>query len=125
MALIDVEYVLKELEAWREGQRGSRLVWELLEKTSGFSRQALSAKPEIATAFGATKLALKAGIKPKRPKESDFLEKRIAALDAEVKRYQALEAVWLERFARYAYHCRGEGTSVDKLDRPIPIAGRK
>jgi len=125
MALADVEYVLKELEAWRAGQRGSRLVWELLEKASGFSRQALSAKTEISEAFAETKLALKGGVKPKPPRESDFLENRIASLDAEVKRYQALEAVWLERFARYAYHCRGEGISVDKLDRPIPVADRK
>jgi hypothetical protein len=38
---------------------------------------------------------------------------------------EGLEAVWLERFSRYAYHCRGEGISVDKLDRPIPVADRK
>ncbi len=125
MALTDVEYVLKELKAWREGQRGSRLVWEILAKSSGFSRQALSGKTEIADAYAETQVALKAGLKPKPPKESDFLENRIAHLEAEVKRYQALEAVWLERFVRYAYHCRGEGISVDKLDRPIPVADRK
>ncbi len=125
MTSADVDYVLAELKAWRDGQRGSRLVWELLEKSSGFSRQALSAKTSIAEAFVETKRALKAGIEPKRPRASDFLEGRVANLAAEIERYKALERVWLERFARYAFHCRAKGISIDDLDRPLPAANRK
>jgi len=58
MTSFDVEWVLKELEAWRESQPEGKLRWEHMERVSGFLRQTLLAKPEIAETFLATKLAL-------------------------------------------------------------------
>jgi hypothetical protein len=58
MTSSDVEWVLKELEAWREGQREGKLRWEQMERVSGCSRQTLLAKPVIAETFLATKFVL-------------------------------------------------------------------
>lgn len=125
MADTDIQYALKELEAWRDGQRGSKLSWGILEKLMGFSRQALSAKPKIKEAYDDTKAALAKGLRPRRPKDSDFMANRIAHLNSELERYHKLEADWLERWVRIAYHCRGKGFSIDEFDKPLPPVKRK
>ena len=125
MTGIDLQYAVKELAAWRDGQRGSKLSWSLLEKSTGFSRQTLCSKPEIATGYAAAKLALAKGLRPRRTKDSDFLEDRVLYLKSEVARYKELESEWLERWVRIAYHARGKGLSIEELDRPLPPAGRR
>lgn len=125
MTAIDLQYTLKELEAWRDGQRGRKLAWNLLEMATGFSRQTLSAKPEIKAAYDVAKSALAKGLRPRRPKDSDFMEDRLKHLQGELDQYKRLEADWLERWARIAYHCRGKGFSIDELDKPLPPVGRK
>ena len=121
----DMQYAVKELEAWRDGHRGSKLSWSLLEKSTGFSRQTLCSKPEIATGYAAAKLALARGLRPRRAKDSDFLEDRMLHLKSELARYKELESEWLERWVRIAYHARGKGLSIEELDRPLPPAGRR
>ena len=125
MTQADIQYVVDELKAWKEGQRGSRLVWPLIATASGFSRQALSAKQPIAEAFDKAKQALSSGSMPRAPRGEDFHTDKIENLKSEIERYKALEDAWLERFARYAYHCRAKGFSVDELDKPIPVVDRR
>lgn len=125
MTASDIQYALKELDAWRDGGRGSKLAWNLLEKSIGFSRQTLCTKPEIKSAYDIAKSALAKGLRPRRPKDGDFIEDRVRHLKSELDRYKQLEADWLERWARIAYHCRGKGFSIDDFDKPLPPANRK
>lgn len=125
MSSEDVSYAVKELNAWRDHQRGRKLSWSLLEKSVGFSRQALCTKPDIAAAFDEAKKALSIGARPRPAKSDDFLTDRIKRLEAELDRYRGLEADWLERWVRITYHARGKGLSMLDLDKPLPPASRK
>jgi hypothetical protein len=121
----DIQYVIKELEAWRDGARGKSLTWALLEKVSGFSRQTLSNKAGIAEKYEEAKTALSNGLRPRIPKSEDFLSDRITQLEKELARYELLEQQWLERWMRIAYHVRGKGYTIDDFDQPLPPANRK
>ncbi|MFN4350536.1 MAG: hypothetical protein ACK4F6_07005 [Hylemonella sp.] len=125
MSEADLQYAIKELEAWRDGERGVRLAWNLLEKSTGFSRQTLSSKSEIKSAYDAAKESLTKGIRPRRPRADDYLESRLKAMECELDRYKKLEAEWLERWVRIAYHARGKGLTIADLDKPLPPIGRK
>ncbi len=125
MATADVEYAKKELEAWRDHQRGRQLTWDLLAKATGFSRQTLASRPEIHAGYLEAKNALRHGLRPKPSRSDDYLRDRITHLENELQRYKALESGWLERWARIAYHARGKRTSIEELDRPLPPAARK
>lgn len=125
MSDTDIQYALKELDAWRDGLRGSRLTWNLLEKSTGFSRQTLSGKPSIANSFGVAKESLAQGVKPRRPRSADFAEEQVKQLKDQIKNFETLESEWLERWARIAYHCRGKGFTIDDFDKPLPPANRR
>lgn len=125
MSAYDIAYAIKELESWRDGQRGGKLTWSLLEKTTGFSRQTLSAKEDIYAIYEAAKKALATGARPRRPKSEDYQFAQIAALEKELLKFKKLEADWHERWIRIAYHARGKNLSIDELDRPLPEVARK
>ena len=125
MSAADVQHAVRELQAWGDGQRSAKLSWRLIEKITGFSRQSLSAKPDIAKAFDAAKRSLRAGRPPRRPRADDYLEQKLDSLKAQLKQYEQYEAENLERWARIAYHCRGKGFSIDDLDKPLPPVQRK
>ena len=125
MSANDVAYAVKELEAWRDGLRGRKLTWNLLDKATGFSRQTLSAKQEIYKAYEAAKLALATGARPRKPRSEDYQLDRIARLELDLEKFKKLEADWLERWTRIAYHARGKGFSIDDLDKPLPEVARK
>jgi hypothetical protein len=124
MSAQDVAYAVKELEAWKDGQRGRKLTWSLLEKATGFTRQTLSAKEEIYAGYEAAKEALATGARPRRPKSDDYQLNKIAELEKELKQYEKLEEDWFERWIRIAYHARGKGFSIDDLDQEIPPVAR-
>lgn len=125
MSANDITYAIKELEAWKDGLRGKKLTWNLLAKATGFTRQALCAKDEIYSGYGAVKLALASGARPRKPKSDDYQVNQIAALEKELERYRKLEADWFERWVRITYHARGKGFSIDDLDKPLPVADRR
>lgn len=125
MSETDVTYATIELKAWEEGLRGRTLTWARLEKTTGFSRQALSGKVSIKEAYDAAKLALRDGVRPRKPRSDEFLEDRIDGLERELARYKDLETNWLERWTGIAFHLRGKGLSIQDFDRPLPQAKRK
>lgn len=124
MTVADIEYAKKELEAWRDLQRGRRLTWELLAKATGFSRQTLSSHEDIHKLYREAKEALRSGTRPRPSRSDDYLTDRIAHLQSELDRYKALESDWLERWVRIAYHARGKRTSIEELDKPLPPAAR-
>lgn len=125
MTASDLQYALKELEAWRDGQRGRRLSWNLLEKATGFSRQTLCVKPELASLYAEAKSALAKGLPARRPKPEDFLEDKLEHLESELARYKQLEDQWLEKWVRIAFHSRAKNLSIDDFDKPLPAASRK
>jgi hypothetical protein len=125
MSLADIEFAKKEIEAWRDRQRGAKVTWRLLEKAIGFSRQAMAAKEELAELYHEAKGNLKEGSRPRPARSDDFLEDKILHLTDDVERYKKLEADWLERWVRIAFHARGKGLSIDDLDRPLPPIVRK
>ena len=125
MSGADVQYAVRELQAWGEGQRGAKLTWQLMEKVTGFRRQSLSKRTEIKNAFNAAKDSLSVGRPARRPRADDYLEQRLQSLQAELELYKQYEQENLERWARIAYHCRGKGFSIDDLDKPLPPVQRK
>jgi len=125
MSANDIAYAIKELEAWKDGLRGRKLTWNLLEKATGFTRQALCAKDDIYSRYGEAKLALASGARPRKPKSDDYQVNQIAALEKELARYKELEADWHERWIRIAYYARGEGISIADLDKPLPEVDRR
>ena len=125
MSAADVQYAVKELQAWGAGQRSAKLSWRLIEKITGFSRQSLSAKPDIAKAFDAAKKSLREGRAVRQPRADDYLEQRLESLRAQLEQYKQYEQDNLARWARIAYHCRGKGFSIDDLDKPLPPVQRK
>lgn len=125
MTLADVEYAKKELQAWASGERGRKLTWELLAKTTGFKRQSLSSRDEIYKEYKKAKEALATGKKPPKPKSDDFYGDKVAALEKELDRFREMEQDWLERWVRIAYHARGKGLSISDLDRPLSPVARK
>lgn len=124
MSGLDVDHAVMELQAWRDGERGRRLTWAVLEKSTGFTRQSLSSKEAIKKAYDDAKEALSKDAKPRKPKGDDFLEDRIESLKRELARYKSLEDGWLERWAQIAFHLRGAGLSIDQFDKPLPQAKR-
>jgi hypothetical protein len=125
MTQADVDYAKKELEAWRDQQRGGRLTWELFATATGFSRQTLTAHREIHSLYLEAKAALKTGARPRPPRSDDYFSQRIAQLEKELDRYKVLESDWLERWVRIAYYARAKRTSIEELDTPLPTAARK
>lgn len=125
MSSADIQFAKKEIEAWRDRQRGARVTWRLLEKSIGFSRQAMAAKEELAQLYRDAKNALAKELRPRGVKSDDFLEDKIAQLTNDLETYKKLEADWFERWVRIAFHARSKGLSIDDLDRPLPPIVRR
>lgn len=61
----DIQMVMEEIEAWKNGERGKKLTWGILEKVFPFTRQTLSSKDKIRTMFN----SLRKGAKPSKQKK--------------------------------------------------------
>jgi hypothetical protein len=125
MTARDIAFAIKEFQAWGSGERGRGMTWGKVAKATGFSRQALECKPDIYAAYDAACKALAGEVSPQKPKSDDFHLDKIERLEKDLKRYKALEADWLERWIRIAYHARGKGLSIDELDKPLPPVARR
>lgn len=118
----DVESVLYELDAWKKGQRGTKLTWGILERLSGFSRQSLWAKSEIKRLFDEVKEKLRKGInKSDSNQYRQTLEQRIESLEDEITRLKKQQNHWLELWARYEYNARIIGLDLTRLAQPLII----
>jgi hypothetical protein len=121
--------IVAELERWRDGELGTKLTWERIEAFTGFTRQALSRHQEIMHAYQEAKRALVAPDRRSRSRlhgnELMYLDQTVENLRAEVRRYEALEQQWLQRWQRIAFHCSRKGLSIEELDRPLDYLNRK
>jgi hypothetical protein len=125
MSQVDVDYAIKEFQAWAAGQRGRKLTWKLMEKATGFARGSLWAKEDIYAEYLKAKEALDTGVKPPGPKSDDFYLDKVASLEKELDRYRVMEQDWLERWVRVAFHARAKGLSIADLDKDLPPVARK
>jgi hypothetical protein len=121
--------IVVELDWWRDGELGTKLTWERIEAFSGFTRQALSRHHEIRHAYQEAKRALAAPQRRSRSRcradELTYVEQTVESLRAQIRRYEALELQWLQRWQRIAYRCSRNGISIEELDRPIDDLNRK
>ncbi|KDP85763.1 hypothetical protein CF70_012030 [Cupriavidus sp. SK-3] len=121
--------IIAELERWQDRELGTRLTWERIESFSGYTRQALSRHPEIVHAYQEAKRALAAGARPSRSRsrsdELAYLDRTVENLRAKIRRYEELEAQWLQRWQRIAFQCVQRGISIEDLDLPLDPLNRK
>ncbi|MDF2690822.1 MAG: protein kinase [Gammaproteobacteria bacterium] len=126
MAPADIQFILYELDAWEQGERGKKLTWEILERIAGFSRQSMWAKAEIKARFEAVKEALRKGInKDDSNQYRKTLEQRIEALEKENAELKQQQNRWLELWARYEYNARVLGYDLSRLEKVLPALDRK
>jgi hypothetical protein len=121
---IDAEqerFILQYLEECLRGIHPGKLTWKAIESFTGFSRQALSAKPDIATAYERVKLGQRSKSTRKPAKTAD---ERNARLNGEIDRLRSILDAFDERFARIAYHCSVRGIGLDELEQPLPTVYR-
>lgn len=123
MSAVDSQKVLHELDAWCRRERAGRLSWRYLEEFSGFTRQALSSRKEIAERFGEAKAANRPNNAPERraPKNTD---QRIIDLQREIDQLRAVINRYDERWARYARNAALRGVDLRLLDEPLDPPAR-
>lgn len=51
MTELDIRMVVEEVDAWRDGERGSKLTWAKLERIFPFTRQTMYSKESIREAY--------------------------------------------------------------------------
>ena len=120
----DIRLIVRDLDRWALGERGSNFTWAQIAESSGFTRQALNAHPEIKAAYDAAKKALRDGGLGKARVEAladnETLAAEVARLRAMCAIYKEKEAGWKARWQRIAYHIRAKGYQVSHIDRPMP-----
>lgn len=119
--------IIRELKRWGNGELGSKLTWQILADTFGFTRKALSDKPNIKAAYGTAKSNLRDGIavtKEEALEEAESLNFELQSLNKQLENYKEKEAQWQQRWQRIAYHIRKKGIQVSSVDKPIPDGGR-
>lgn len=123
MSAADIQNVLHELDAWCRRERPGRLSWRHLETFSGFTRQALSGRDEIAERFGAAKTVNRPSSAAQRraPKNSD---QRIIDLQRDIEHLRAVINRYDERWARYARNASLQGVDLARLDEPLDPPAR-
>ncbi|WP_294363412.1 protein kinase [Pseudomonas sp.] len=120
----DIRRIVRDLDLWALGEKNGELSWAAVEEMSGFTRQALNARPEIKAAFGVAKEALRTGGAGKAKQEAlgdnALLLNENARLKAEIAAYAARETAWKARWQRIAFNLRLNNRQVSHIDRPAP-----
>jgi hypothetical protein len=120
----DIRLIVRDLDRWALGERGSNLTWALIVESSSFSRQTLNAHPKIKAAYDAAKKALRDGgigkLRVEAVADNESLIAEVARLREAVSTYEEREIKWKARWQRMAYHIRAKGYQVSHIDRPLP-----
>ena len=109
-----------------------KLTWSLLCDQvalqlgiDGVQRQSLSAYKEIQRAYTEKKEALRAPVEPvETPNynvDTDYLLGKVSALEAEVKRLEALNDAYKQRFILWQHNAYKNGIRIDSLDDAIDM----
>ena len=110
------------MDAWRRGEQPGRLTWKSLEDASGFTRQALASKPQIAEAYGIAKGASRGDVRrvhaPKPEAQLvDDLRREIDQLKGIVMRYD-------DRWMRWTRNAAQLGYDIERLDEHLDPPAR-
>lgn len=102
MTELDIRMVIEEIEAWGKGIRGSKLTWIILERVFPFTRQTLSSKDEIKSAYLTAQAFLKSGqSKVRKTTYSNVNELEIQRLKNKIKELESqvetLQKLWISR----------------------------
>lgn len=117
-----IKTIISDLNRFSRGELGGKITWALMEDRYGFSRQALQARPEIKAAYLNAKIALSGELirsQKNASEDVDVLRTEIARMQIELDEYKRMEAKWMERWQRIAYHIRQNGQQVYMVDRGI------
>ncbi|MOA20713.1 hypothetical protein D3C78_1411710 [compost metagenome] len=127
MSESEVKLIIAELDRWSNGLLGSKLTWAMLERSSGFSRQALQARSDIKSAYDHAKRSLSGGLvasKREVEKTNEELLRDLQRSALELEEFKRKEELWRLRWQRIAFHVRQSGLQVADIDKEIPAGGK-
>ena len=116
----DIKLVVKELERWDRGEKGSKLTWDPLAKKFGFTRQTLQSKGPIKAAYLIAKKSLSEGVvqtKDELEENNTNLTFEVERLQLELQKYKQKEILWMRRWQQIAFHIRQKGIQMSAVDR--------
>lgn len=109
--------ILKYLDEWRSGRYGKKLTWEILSKSFGYSRQALSGNSAIKSLYCEAKSTLKEAKSEidalgDIAKENRELKKALSAAEAIIHDYE-------QKYIRWQVNAMAKGISVEALNKAV------
>ncbi|MDH1869268.1 hypothetical protein [Ectopseudomonas mendocina] len=128
MSRRDINRAITYLAELPDNRKVFKVTWAMLEKFTGFSRQALHANAEIKKAFALAKhnMVTRAdcrGLRSGGTRTNQETLSEIAALRDQLEKMKAKEAFWKQRWYRIAYNIRLKGLQMEKFDRAVPFIG--
>jgi hypothetical protein len=117
----ELAVIIRYLEEWLRGVHRGLLTWSILEKQTGFSRQALSAKSEVSRMYERVKAKQRSR---RKPKQLATIDERIARLQEKCDQLRATVDKYDDRWTRIAYHCATRNINIDELEMPLPVLNR-
>lgn len=110
----DESDILKYLEEWETGRYGKKLTWSILNKSFGFSRQALSGNANIKNAYIKAKDTLKEAnteidVLSDISKENKQLKKQLLIANEKIHEYE-------QKYIRWQVNAMAKGISVEALN---------
>tara|TARA_B100002003_G_C14047933_1_gene504763 strand:- start:320 stop:727 length:408 start_codon:yes stop_codon:yes gene_type:complete len=122
--------ILRELDRWQ-----GKLTWPLFCEhmaivlgISSISKHTMYQYPVIKSAFKERQLAIRDNVSSSpRDFTLEAANKRISALEAEVKRLEKTNNLLLDQFRRWQYNAYSQNLDVSRLnlDSPLPPVDRK
>ncbi len=112
--------ILELLKEWESGRFGHKLTWNTINKSFGYSRQALSGNHRIKLAFDEAKLKLKQ--KDNTAISFKEMEQEIKRLNQELSDAHRLLDQYKQRYIRWQTNAQLKGISVEQLNKPIPLS---
>lgn len=109
--------ICKYLSEWESGVYGKKLTWDILSKSFGYSRQALSGNNLIKSAYDSAKNRLKEVNSDTR--DVDFLIKENKRLERELEAAQALIHQYEQKYIRWQINAIEKSISVEELNKEL------
>lgn len=98
--------------------KNGKVTWAKLEEMTGFSRQALSSNPVIASEYREVNGTQKTVVTAEKCLEE--LESKVAKSESECKRLRATLREYDSKYHRWLYNATNANLSIDELNAPVP-----
>lgn len=114
------QQIIALLDEWATGELGTALSWAKLEKSFGYSRQALSGNRAIKNKFDEAKAALRnrkksVAVQNARLDELEALKNENLKLSIQVQEFE-------KRFMRWMHNCHLKAINPLDLDAPMGVS---